>query len=576
MKPPVPTSGPDEIQDKAPPVGTLNSLPAASLGEVSCGEDDPLVSEPLSGRPEKNGDSTDQETIDNAMELLQAAGYFREQGDPDSAIEALDKAYAKLLEVDEEGDPELLQQKEDLRFTISKRIVEAYASRYRTANGLHKAIPLTMNRHVRKAIDLFTGSQRDFFLDAYKRSGLYRPFILEALREAGLPEELSWLPLIESGFKVKAFSRARALGLWQFIASTGYKYGLKRDRWVDERLDFKKSTMAAISYLRELHRMFGDWTTALAAYNCGEWAVLRRIRAQKINYLDNFWDLYQRLPQETAFYVPSLLAVLQIVSNPEAHGLKLPTPDEPMETETVVVSRQMALKEMGRLIGMDRTILADMNAALRRGVTPNSHYELTVPSGTGEVLLSKLDDIPAWRSPIPSYYIHKVRRGDTLSGIAHGYRASVTSIKAANGLKSDFLQAGARLKIPAARRGVASSPETAALQSDGLTGKVLTREVKRGDSLWKIAREYGTTTNLIVSLNQLRNTHLTVGQIIKVPSWSSESRPEKTMSYRVRQGDSPYLIARRHHMDLSELLSLNELTPRCRIYPGQKLLIRVD
>jgi membrane-bound lytic murein transglycosylase D len=147
--------------------------------------------------------------------------------------------------------------------------------------------------------------------------------ILEKLEAAGLPAELSWLPLIESGFKVKALSRARALGLWQFIPSTGYKFGLKRDQYIDERIDFEKSSDAAIAYLKELHNIFGDWSTVLAAYNCGEGRVLRVIRTQNINYLDDFWDLFGRLPFETARYVPRFLAAA-----PVAQGIehRIPNP----------------------------------------------------------------------------------------------------------------------------------------------------------------------------------------------------------------------------------------------------------
>ena len=170
--------------------------------------------------------------------------------------------------------------------------------------------------------------------------------IVGALKEAGLPEELAWLPLIESGFKTRAFSSARALGLWQFIPSTGYKFGLKRDTWIDERLNQEKATKAAIAYLKELHQIFGDWTTVLAGYNCGEGRVLKRIRNQKINYLDNFWDLYTQLPRETARYVPRFLATLHILKDPAGYGFILGEPDAPVSYETVNIQKSVQLKEV--------------------------------------------------------------------------------------------------------------------------------------------------------------------------------------------------------------------------------------
>ena len=140
-------------------------------------------------------------------------------------------------------------------------------------------------------------------------------------RKRVCPKSCRGFPLIESGYKVKALSKARALGLWQFIPSTGYKFGLKRDQYIDERIDPIKSTDAAIAYLKELHNIFGDWATVLAAYNCGENRVLRVIRSQNINYLDNFWDLYERLPRETARYVPRFLATLHIMNDLAQYGL---------------------------------------------------------------------------------------------------------------------------------------------------------------------------------------------------------------------------------------------------------------
>ncbi len=200
-----------------------------------------------------------------------------------------------------------------------------------------------------REIQSFQTQERDFFLESYKRSGRYRGEMVKALKEAGLPEELSWLPLIESGFKVRALSRSRAFGLWQFIPSTGYKFGLKRNDWIDERLDPEKSTAAAIAYFKELHQMFGDWATVLAAYNCGEGAVARVIREQKADYLDNFWDFYERLPRETARYFPRFLAVLAIINDPAKYGFTLDELDKPLSCETVTIERPVQLRTSWRI-----------------------------------------------------------------------------------------------------------------------------------------------------------------------------------------------------------------------------------
>jgi membrane-bound lytic murein transglycosylase D len=313
------------------------------------------------GQDSKSGDDTaapdedvvdGQDLLDMALELCNASQELWAKGNLEQAIETLDEAYSLVMKVDVSAFPELMQQKEDLRITISRRILEIYASRYTAVNGNHKAIPLVLNRYIEYEIKRFQGPDKKFFLNSYKRSGLYREKSVEALKEAGLPEELSWLPLIESGFKVRALSRARALGLWQFIPSTGYKFGLKRDTWIDERLDPEKSTAAAIDYLTELHNIFGDWTTVLAGYNCGEGRVLNIIRRQKINYLDDFWDLYEKLPRETAMYVPKFLAVLHILKDPEKYGFSLPEPDDALSYETVSVEKQLQLKTVAKELGV--------------------------------------------------------------------------------------------------------------------------------------------------------------------------------------------------------------------------------
>jgi len=515
--------------------------------------------------------------LDSALGFCEAANDFWEQGDLENAIDALDEAYYLILQVKPDQDPKILQQTEDLRFTISKRIIEVYASRFTVANGYHNAIPLVMNTHVEKAIKLFTGREKKFFFKAYRRSGRYRPYIVSCLKEAGLPEELSWLPLIESGYKIRALSRARALGLWQFIASTGHKFGLKRDTWVDERMDPEKSTRAAIAYLKELHQIFGDWTTVLAAYNCGEGGVLRRIRSQRINYLDNFWDLYNKLPSETAFYVPKFLAVLHILNDPKAYGVTLPPVDQEIKTEDVLINKQVHLKTMARYLKISYTSLKNLNPELRHYSTPDRPYNIKIPIGKRAVLLAKISQIPAWHPPVPTHVVHRVRRGESLSTIARRYKTSIRAIMRANNLRrSHYIKAGWKLKIPvkASYTSPRKAPSTA--QVTKTKGQIVKYVVQKGDSLWKLANRFGTRTRDIQRQNKLNNTHLKIGQVLMIPKGLTTFEKMKTKTYRVLKGDSPYKIAQKSHMNLSQFLKLNNLTPRSTIFPGQVLRLRAE
>jgi len=520
---------------------------------------------------------TNQELIDSALEFCQVATDFWEQGDLDNALDALDKAYSLILKVTTDDEPDVLQQKEDLRFTVSKRIIEVYASRFTVVNGSHNAIPLETNRHVDRALELFKGRESRFLIESYRRSGRYRPDIVRELKAAGLPEELSWLPLIESGFKIRALSRARALGLWQFIASTGYKFGLKRDNWIDERMDPEKATKAAIAYLKELHQIFGDWTTVLAAYNCGEGRVLKRIRTQRINYLDNFWDLYEKLPRETAFYVPKFIALLKILKDPEAYGITLPPVDEEIPKEEITIHKQVHLKTISKQIEVDYRMLYDMNAELRHHVTPKRAYSLKVPVEKGALLLAKIDNIPVYSPPVPEYVVYRVRPGDSLSVIAERHRTSVTAIMAANGLKRrNYVKVGWKLRIPT-KKGYYRPANRSYVQTAKFQGEIIEYRVRNGDSLWVIARRFRTTTKDIQALNNLKSSLLKVGQVIKVPNGRvASATPKNTQVYRVQKGDSPYLIAKRHQMNLGEFLEINNMTPRSTIFPGQKLHLKVN
>jgi membrane-bound lytic murein transglycosylase D len=218
------TTTPDRIAE-LPSNSDESAEPAVAASSVPV-----PVPERSASTAKKETADDDQTSLDNALELTETAQEYWEDNDIEHAIESLDQAYGLILSVsDNVTNPKLAQEKEDIRFMISKRIIEMYASRQATCKGTSNEIPMVMNEHVKREIQSFQTLERDFFIESYRRSGRYRPTMVKALKEAGIPEDISWLPLIESGFKTKALSRARAFGLWQFIPSTGYKYGLKRN-----------------------------------------------------------------------------------------------------------------------------------------------------------------------------------------------------------------------------------------------------------------------------------------------------------------------------------------------------------
>ncbi|MCP3924428.1 MAG: LysM peptidoglycan-binding domain-containing protein [Desulfobacterales bacterium] len=523
----------------------------------------------LSGFSDINKNLYDESAViepcfDQALDFCRASQEFWQNGEIENAIQSLDQAYSLILNVDDLSVPKLIQQKEDLRFMISKRILEIYASRNIKLKGDHKEIPVTLNKQVFAEIRRFTTYEKKFFAQSLARSGMYREMMLKSLKKAGLPAELSWLPLVESGFKLKALSSARALGLWQFVPTTGYMFGLKRDQFIDERIDPVKSTNAAVAYLKKMHSVFGDWSTVLAAYNCGPGRTLRLIRSQNINYLDNFWDLYSRLPRETARYVPRFLATLHIVKNLKKYGFDKVKLMKPYKYEYVEIEKQVHLKDIARILNTSSQIIKNLNPELRYNIVPDKKYSLRIPFGKTKVLLANIGSIKVSRPPQRAFTFHRVRLGESLSGIARKYRSSIRSIKRMNKIsKSNYIVAGKILKIP---QTLAYKKRKAVRNKYAKTHKV-----KSGDSLWSIARKYNTTPAIIKSLNKLTSSKVNINQIIKLPGKKRVS--SNSALYRVQSGDSPFTIAAKHNMQLHRLLSLNSLKSNSKIYPGQRLYI---
>ena len=489
-----------------------------------------VVPDALNGVPAE--EKTDELGREEAAALLEEALTFYqdgqsalERGDLDGALAKLDEAYATILKIKLPPDSPLVGEKNDLRILIAQRIQQAYANRLPAPGRLNGSIPMVDNQWVQKEIQSFQTVERKAFEEAYKRSGLYRAMILDEMRKSGLPEQLSWLPLIESGFKVKAFSRARALGLWQFMRSTGYRYGLKQNKYVDERMDPVKATQAAIKYLIELHDLFGDWTTALASYNCGEMRVQNVIRAQRIDYFDNFWDLFQNLPYETARFVPRLIATLQIIADPAKYGFTLPEPEPTLQYETVTVDQPVKLGALSTNLGLDPLMLSYLNPELRNESTPNYEYQLKVPVGYGEKLLAAVPTVPKWIPPDVIFSWHYVRSGDTLGMIARRYRTTVGAIQRLNNMRGTLIYPGQRIKIPgrggvadrAPAGGSAAAAKPAAVET-AAPAETITYLVKPGDTLFSLARAFNTTVGQIKSDNGLPDDQLLAGQQLIIKS----------------------------------------------------------
>ena len=421
------------------------------------------------------------------------------------------------------------------------------------------------------------------YLDrTFKRGERYLYHIVNELEARNMPLELALLPVVESAFNPVAYSRARAAGLWQFIPATGRRYGLKQNWYYDGRRDVLAATSAALDYLQFLAAEFdGDWLLAVAAYNCGEFAVARAIeRNRQAGKPTDFFSL--KLPKETRAYVPKLLAMRRIVADPTSHGLAFaPIADQPYFTK-VDVAGQIDLQVAAELSELPKEELLALNPAFNHWVTdPDGPHHLLVPVTHEEKLTQAVAALPPEKRVRIVY--HRVRPGDTLGGIADRYGVSVATLKTANKLKGTMIHPGQDLLVTTSPRSidgrVAMIDDDAPVvrkRSSG-SGKHV---VRRGDTLWSIARDYRVSMETLASTNGIRrDSTLAVGQVLRIPgtatlaSTNADTITAQPTTYVVRKGDTLSRIATKFRVTMSDLLGWNSLKATSVIKPGQRLVM---
>src|SRR5579872_1790361 len=393
--------------------------------------------------------------FDDAVDWLLASGYDP-NSDPklgELFHRVVDTVYGYELQAFRAGDgfqeapavPAPIDEVAEMTFPVDPRLK---ARAEEAAKNISHDLPLTVNDEVLSFLNFFqTPRGRAIVETGLRRSGRYRDMISRVLREEGLPQDLIYLAQAESAFQPLALSRAGARGMWQFVAYRGQQYGLRRTWWIDERQDPEKATRAAAQHLRDLYGLFGDWYLAMAAYNCGPGNVQKGI--ERTGYAD-FWELYRRnvLPKETKNYVPIILALTLIAKDAAHYGVQV-DPEAPVPTDIVKPGRAIDLRLVAETIDVDVETLRGLNPPLLRLATPDDpSFELHLPAGTAERFSAEIADIPAdkW----VSWRRHRIETGETLGSIAKKYHVTPAAIAEANSLERGAgLDPGEKLIIPA-------------------------------------------------------------------------------------------------------------------------------
>lgn len=459
------------------------------------------------------------------------------------------------------------------------------------------ALKDTIDERVDREVEWFA-TRPDYMDRTFRRAERYLYYIVSELEARKMPLELALLPVVESAFNPTALSRAKASGLWQFIPSTGKRFGLKQNNYYDGRRDIMESTRAALDYFEFLAQEFdGDWYLAIAAYNSGEMNVARAVERNRARGLPtDFFSL--ELPRETEAYVPRLLAVRRIINDPKAHGLEFGTLQNQPYFVKVDVKGQIDLALAAKLADMPQEEFLAINPAFKRRITdPSGTHHLLIPVQNEQAFMERLATIPATKRTPSVFY--RVRRGDTLSKVAIRYGMSVNELMSLNHLKTRSIKPGSDLllrgvAIPATPAPASATADTSASAEATVANTVpkikheptqrRVHVVEDGDTVWSIAHQYEVDEEDLIALNRIRGNTIKVGQKLRIPEVVSvnanpEDKPapvtasNDSSTYVVRSGDTLYGIAAQFKVDVKQLMSWNKLHSPSSLQPGQKLMV---
>ena len=546
-RPEEPSPGyPVEAASVQPAPAEVNAEGGSEPGEL--GSDSELLAKLEAMSPEER--EMHEQLRQLEFEAVRQAPRFDKMDSDIAAITEEDAEPALFDELNEAAIPE--------DFDIAK-------SREERLKDTKSDLPLVLNKQVVRLINYFTSRRGSkTFKRTLERSSAYAKMIDRILEEEGVPKELFHLAQAESGFRPKARSYARATGMWQFMSFRGRQYGLRRDRYMDERYDPEKATRAAARHLKDLYIEFGDWYLAMAAYNGGPSRVRRSIKASGSR---DYWELSRRhfLRRETRNYVPIILAMIYVEKNDWLYDSTEFDWAPELRYDTVETNSAIHFDVIADITGTSSEMIKQLNPALLRSATPPLNYALRLPEGTGKFFEQEIALIPVDKRLAWSRY--EVKAGDTLATIAKRFKIRETQVAELNSLAGGELPAGLRLTIPGAQKRVKSYYSGGAGGFlEGGTGRY---KIARGDTLGGIARRFRVTVSQLRQWNSLPNTRIRAGRYLIVnpnsKSTAASSRPSGSKiggagKYQIRRGDSLSVIARRFGTTVSQLKAWNGLT----------------